>query len=330
VKNIPFLLKPAGKDYLWGGTRLRDDFSKDIDITPFAEAWECSTHPDGPSVVASGINQGKILTDVLKDHPEYLGTHPATTLGGIPILVKFIDAKQNLSVQVHPSDEYAESHENGQLGKTEMWYVIDALPGSQLIYGLHRDITKEQLRKYAENGSIEKYLNRVDIKKNDVFYITPGTVHAIGAGALIVEIQESSNLTYRLYDYNRIDKNGKKRTLHIDKAMEVANLHASDIPRQPMRVLQYKPGYASELLRRCKYFQVERLIINTERLREMYCFHTESNSFEVLICFDGCGELLDEEGNNRLDFFKGDTIFIPADSVNLKIHGKAQFLKVNC
>jgi mannose-6-phosphate isomerase len=330
VKNKPFLLKPAGKDYLWGGTRLRDDFSKDIDITPFAEAWECSTHPDGPSIVSSGEYRGKKLIDVLKQHPEYLGTHPFSSSGGIPILIKFIDAKQNLSVQVHPSDDYAMTNENGQFGKTEMWYVVDALPGAQLIYGFHRDISKDQLREYTENGSIEKYLNKVEIKKNDVFYITPGTVHAIGAGALIVEIQESSNLTYRLYDYNRVDKNGKKRQLHIDKAIQVSNLHASDVPRQPMRVLRYKPGYASELLRRCKYFQVERLIINTERLRSMYRFHTGSNSFEVLVCVDGCGELLDEESNTRLDFFKGDTIFIPANSVGLKIHGKAQFLKVNC
>lgn len=328
MKNKPFLLKPACKDYLWGGTRLRDDFSKDCDMTPFAEAWECSTHPDGPSIVASGEDLGKTLTDVLKEHPEYVGTHPKDEDGGIPILAKFIDARSDLSVQVHPDDAYAYDKENGQRGKTEMWYVVDAVPGAQLVYGFHRDITKDKLRQCAEDGSIEKYLQRVDVKKNDVFYITPGTVHAIGAGTLIAEIQESSNLTYRLYDYNRTDKNGNKRELHLDKALDVSNLKASDTPRQPMRVLKYKPGFASELLRRCKYFQVERLIINTERLREMFSFHTESNSFEVLMCIDGCGVMF--FGKEQLPFFKGDTIFIPADSIEIRIHGQVQLLKINC
>lgn len=327
--NKPFLLQPAGQDYLWGGTRLRDDFSKNLDLDPFAESWECSTHPAGPSTVASGEYAGMKLQDVLKEHPEYLGTHPVSEDGSIPILIKFIDAKKNLSVQVHPDDDYAMKHENGQLGKTEMWYVVDALPGAKLVYGFHRDIEKESLRQYLEDGTIEKYLQSVDVKKNDVFFITPGTVHAIGAGALIAEIQQNSNLTYRLYDYNRTDKHGNKRQLHIDKALQVANLKSSSEPRQPMRVLRYKPGYASELLSRCKYFQVERLLINTERLREMYRFSTGHNSFEVLMCIDGCGVLIEENGE-QLNFFKGDTIFIPADSVEMKIHGRAQFLKVNC
>ncbi len=329
MKNQPFLLQPFGKDYLWGGTRLRDDFSKNIDLDPFAESWECSTHPDGPSTVASGEFTGKQLIEVVREHPEFLGTHPASADGGIPILIKFIDAKKNLSVQVHPDDEYAMKYENGQLGKTEMWYVVDALPGAKLVYGFHRDIEKESLAKYLEDGTIEKYLQTVDVKKNDVFFITPGTVHAIGAGALIAEIQESSNLTYRLYDYNRTDKHGNKRPLHIAKALEVANLKSSSAPRQPMRVLRYQPGYASELLSRCKYFQVERLLINTERLRDMYRFSTGHNSFEVLMCIDGCGVLI-PEGGEQLNFFRGDTIFIPADSTEIRIHGSAQFLKVNC
>lgn len=329
MSNKPFRLKPACKDYIWGGTRLRDDFSKDTDIEPFAESWECSTHPDGPSIVASGQYEGLTLTEVLKIHPEYLGTHPDNRYG-IPILVKFIDAKKDLSVQVHPDDEYAYTYENGQLGKTEMWYVIDALPGTKLVYGFHRDVTEEQVRKCIEEGAIEKYLQVVDVKKNDVFVIKPGTVHAIGAGALIAEIQESSNLTYRMYDYNRIDKNGKKRELHVDKALKVANLKSSSEPKQPVRVLNYKPGYASELITRNKYFQVERLLINTERLRDMYTFHTNSNSFVVFICYEGCGSMIMEEDGEQINFFKGDTIFIPADSTNIKIHGKAQFLKVNC
>lgn len=327
-KNKPFLLRPAGKDYLWGGSRLKDDFSKDIDMEPLAETWECSTHPDGPSTVASGEHEGKLLTDVLKEHPEYLGTHPRTE-GELPILIKFIDAKRDLSVQVHPDDAYAQEKEHGSLGKSEMWYVLDAAKDAKLIYGFYHDMTKEVLRESLLNGTVEKYLQKVHIQKDDVFYIEAGTVHALGAGALVAEIQENSNLTYRMYDYNRVDKSGNLRELHIDKALEVVDLKGSAKPRQPMRVLKYKKGCASELLCRCKYFQTERLLINTERLREMADFATGSNSFEVLLCTAGCGVVL-EEGGETLRFFRGDCIFVPADSVPLKIHGKAQMLKVSC
>ncbi len=329
LKTKPFLLKPAGKDYLWGGNRLNDDFSKEIDLHPLAETWECSTHPDGPSTVASGEHAGKLLTEVLKEHPEYLGTHPRTK-GELPILIKFIDAKKDLSVQVHPDDAYAMEHENGSLGKTEMWYVLDASKDAKLIYGFYHDIKKETLKKSLEQGTVEKYLQKVTIKKDDVFYIEAGKVHAIGAGALVAEIQESSNLTYRMYDYHRVDKNGKPRPLHIDKALDVADRKGSAEPRQPMRVLRYRKGCASELLCRCKYFQVDRQLFNTERCREMADFQTESNSFQVLLCTSGCGVLFEEENGEFITFFKGDCIFVPANSIPLKIHGRAQMLKVSC
>lgn len=326
--NQPFLLKPTGKDYLWGGNRLNDDFAKGIDLEPLAETWECSTHPDGISTVASGEYNGMLLTEVLHLHPEYLGTHPKT-VGELPILIKFIDAKQNLSVQVHPNDEYAMKYENGSLGKTEMWYVLDAAKDAKLIFGFQRDMDKETLRKSLQNGTVEKYLQKVKIKKGDVFYIDAGTVHAVGAGALIAEIQESSNLTYRLYDYNRVDRYGRMRELNIDKALDVVNLKASGEPRQPLRVLKYQRGCAAELLCRCKYFQVERQLINTEKSREMLTYQTGSNSFQVLLCIDGCGVLFFGE-NEVLRFFKGDCIFVPAASVPMKIHGSAQMLKVSC
>lgn len=328
LKTSPFLLKPAGKDYLWGGSRLNDDFSKGIDMEPLAETWECSTHPDGPSIVASGIYTGKTLTEVLKEHPEYLGTHPRTR-GELPILIKFIDAKKDLSVQVHPDDAYAMEHENGSLGKTEMWYVLDAAKDARLIYGFYHDMKKETLQKSLENGTVEKYLQKVPVKKDDVFYIEAGTVHGIGAGTLIAEIQENSNLTYRLYDYDRVDKHGKKRELHIEKALAVADLKSSAAPRQPMRVLKYQKGCATELLCRCKYFQVERQLINTERCREMADFQTGSNSFQVLLCIGGCGVILTDSGES-IRFFKGDCIFVPAYSVRLKLHGRAQMLKIGC
>ncbi len=323
----PFLLKPAGKDYLWGGSRLRDDFSKELDLTPLAETWECSTHPDGPSLVASGEHAGKRLSEVLKEHPEYAGTHPKTD-GGLPILIKFIDARKDLSVQVHPDDEYAAVHEHGSLGKTEMWYVLDAAKDAHLVYGFYQDISREKLERSLREGTVERYLQKVKVHKDDLFYIEPGTVHAIGAGVLIAEIQESSNLTYRMYDYGRLDKNGRPRELHVSRALEVANLRGSRTPRQPMRVLKYRKGCATELLCRCKYFQVERQLINTERCREMADFRTDSNSFQVLLCIGGCGTLFG--GGEMLHFFKGDCIFVPADSAALKLHGRAQFLKVRC
>lgn len=323
----PFLLKPIGKDYLWGGNRLNDDFSKEIAMQPLAETWECSTHPDGLSLVASGEHNGKTLLEVLKSYPEYLGKN-SKTKGELPILIKLIDAKQDLSIQVHPDDTYAKEHEHGSLGKTEMWYVLDAEKNSNIVYGLHHGVDKETMKKSIENNTVEKYLQKIPVKKDDVFYIEAGTIHAIHAGVLIAEIQENSNLTYRLYDYGRIDRNGKKRKLHIEKALEVANLCGNEEPVQPMRVLKYYRGCASEFLYRCKYFQVERLLLNTERCREMIEFQTNALSFSILLCFNGCGVLFFEE--ETICFFKGDCIFFPADSVLVKIHGNAQLLKVSC
>lgn len=331
--SVPFFLKPAGKDYLWGGSRLNDDFSKGIDMEPLAETWECSTHPEGISVVDSGKYKGNLLNTVLKMHPEFLGTHPLQVFekcreGELPVLIKLIDAKENLSVQVHPDDDYARKNEHGQLGKTEMWYVLDALENSWLVYGFCHDMEIETLKRSLKNETIEKYLQKVLVKKNDVFVIEAGQVHAIGAGVLVAEIQENSNLTYRMYDYGRLDKNRKPRELHIDKALDVAELRGSSEPRQPMRVLKFKPGCAVELLYRCKYFQVERMLLNTERCRALASIKCGSNSFQVLMCIDGCGVLI--FGSEIMNFYKGDCVFIPADSIEVKLHGQAQFLKIGC
>ena len=322
--NKPMLMRPSGKDYIWGGRRLNDEFEKNIDLSPLAETWECSTHPDGPSWVVEGKFQGMTLSQVLILHPEYLGTHPDTN-GDLPILIKFIDADKDLSIQVHPDDGYARTHEKGQLGKTEMWYVLDAAADARLVYGFNRDVTEVELRAAIADGSVMKYLQQVPIHKDDVFFLTPGTVHAIGAGALIAEIQQNSNLTYRLYDYDRVDKNGRKRPLHVDKAVAVANRNGSAEPRQPLRVLHYQPGVARELLCRCRYFEVYRMLVNTER-RQTVRFQSDSLSFRVLLCVDGCGSIRYE--NESMDFYKGDCIFVPADSLELKIHGQAQFLDV--
>ena len=263
-KYKPFLLSPAAKDYIWGGTRLREEYNKNIDITPLAETWECSTHPDGPSVVRSGAFAGEKLGDVLRVHPEFIGTHPRVTeAGGLPVLIKFIDAARDLSVQVHPSDAYARVHEHGQLGKTEMWYVLEAAPGASLVYGFRQDLSREQLAAALADGTVEKYLQKVEIHRGDVFLIEAGTVHAIGAGAMIVEIQESSNLTYRMYDYNRLGKDGKPRELHIQKALDVVDLRKKPLPEQRKRVSQQHEGYRVELLEQCKYFRTERIRLAT-------------------------------------------------------------------
>ncbi len=336
-KHKPFLLSPAGKDYLWGGERLKTDFHKNISKTPLAETWECSTHPDGPSHVASGKHIGQSLPHVLTAHPEYLGTHPTAIMQGLkvhsadmlPILVKFIDAKEKLSVQVHPNDSYAAAHEIGSLGKTEMWYVLDAEPGAHLIYGFNHNMDESLLRRSLEQNTLDKHLQKIPVQKDDVFYIEAGTVHAIGEGVLLAEIQENSNLTYRLHDYNRTDKNGNLRPLHIDKAVQVLNYKSSESPRQPMRVLRYHPGCASELLCRCKYFQVERLLLNTSSQSSLPDCTTTDLSFQVLLCTEGSGKLLMEDGE-ALSYKKGSCIFLPADSIGLQLAGQAQLLRISC
>ena len=320
----PILLKPSGKDYLWGGQRLNTEFEKNIDLIPLAETWECSTHPDGPSYAASGEFEGKKLSDVIRMHPEYLGERHEGELD-LPFLIKFIDAKSDLSVQVHPDDEFASSYEDGQLGKTEMWYILDATTEAKLVYGLRYDCDEISIRKAISAGTLDKLLQTVPVKRDDVFFIEAGTIHAIGAGCLIAEIQENSNLTYRLYDYDRVDKYGHRRELHVDKAIQVANLKSSAEPRQPLRVLKYEPGVASELLSRCKYFEVYRMLVNTER-RQRVLYQTDALSFQVLLCVNGCGTFL--FGHETLPFYKGDCVFVPANSEEIRIHGQAQFLDV--
>jgi mannose-6-phosphate isomerase len=325
--EYPFLLKPVGKDYLWGGNRLNDDFSKNLSVSPLAETWECSTHEAGICRIGSGVFEGKSLKEVLASHPEMLGRH-ANDKGELPILVKLIDAKEDLSLQVHPDDEYAALYENGSLGKTEMWYVLYAAPGSEIMYGFKANTSKEEVKKALDEGRFESLVQRVPIKKDQVFFVSPGTVHGIGKGALLAEVQESSDITYRIYDYDRVGKDGKKRELHIDKALEVMDYNGADSPRQPIRVLKYTMGSASEILNRCKYFQTERLIMNTERCREYMSFPQLKETFQILLCTDGCGVL--HAGDVTLDIFRGDCIFVPAGEKTMKLHGMAQFLKVRC
>lgn len=316
-------LTPTGKDYLWGGTRLREEYGKKIDLTPLAETWECSIHPDGPSYVKNGEFKGMTLAEVLKQHPEYIGTKVKN--GELPVLVKFIDAKKDLSVQVHPNDEYAGKYEH-QNGKTEMWYVIDTEEGASLIYGFQHKVTPEILKKAVETGTLDKHLQKVKVQKGDVFYVPAGTVHGIGAGILVAEIQESSNVTYRVYDYNRVDKSGKKRELHFDKALQVMDMGVTPEAKQKPRLVKHYPGCSRELLCRCKYFETERI-----QVTKGFSFSVMDNSFQVLMCIDGYSqvETMDTE-QKPVRLCKGETVFLPAGIGRCVVVGDATVLKIRC
>ena len=214
--RYPMLLAPCGKDYLWGGTRLKELFGKNLDMTPLAETWECSVHPDGPSTVQNGLFAGKTLKEVLDAHPEFLGTkgNPAD---GLPLLVKFIDAAKDLSIQVHPDDAFAKEFE-GSRGKAEMWYVLKAAEGAKIVLGFEHRVNEAILREARKKGDFRRHLHYIPVKAGDSFFVPPGTVHAIGAGIILAEVQESSNLTYRVYDYDRMGADGKMRKLHLEKA----------------------------------------------------------------------------------------------------------------
>ena len=343
----PFLLSPAGKDYIWGGERLKSDYGKAIELSPLAETWECSVHPDGPSVVASGEFAGRTLAEVLAEHGEFLGSSPSAQ-DGLHILVKLIDAKRDLSVQVHPGDAYAFSEEGGQQGKTEMWYVLEAEPGASLVFGLRCAVPPETLRSALADGTVEALLNRVPVRRGDVFYIPSGTIHAIGSGILLAEVQQNSNLTYRLYDYGRLGKDGRPRPLHVDKALAVSDLSGAQAPRQPLRVLRYRPGFAKETLCECPYFEVSRCLLNTDALAApggsspdpSIILPALPESYRVLLCTEGEGilrEVVDGDvaadgagasGVSELRFRKGDTVFIPATCGALTLSGRAEFLLI--
>lgn len=315
-------LIPTGKDYLWGGTRLREEYGKQIDLTPLAETWECSVHPDGPSYVANGIYKGQTLAEVLSAHPEYLGTKVEN--GELPVLVKFIDAKKDLSVQVHPDDAYAREHE-GDNGKTEMWYIVDADEGAHLIYGFQHKVTEEILRKAVETGTLDKHLQKVEVHKGDTYFVPAGTVHGIGKGILVAEIQESSNVTYRVYDYDRVDKNGKKRELHFDKAIQVMDMNVEPDVSQKPRIVKYYSGCSRELLCRCKYFETERI-----QVTKGFAFSVMDTSFQVLMCLNGYGEVQTMDAEQKpMRFSKGETLFLPAGLGRCLVVGDAgkQFYK---
>lgn len=287
-------LLPACKGYLWGGEKLREQFHVQSDLNPLAEAWVLSAHPDGESV-ADGVPFSQYLQNA------ELGGK-ASRFADFPVLIKLIDAKQDLSVQVHPDDTYARQYENGN-GKTEMWYVLSAEEGASLYYGFSRNVTEAEVRERIENGTLTDVLNRVSVKAGDVFFIEAGTVHAIGAGLVICEIQQNSNTTYRLYDYDRRDKDGNRRPLHIDKALAVSNLAPT-----PMK------GGNGDTLAECPYFRVR-------RVRGAGQMQMTADSFHAVTAVAGTGTLTAD--GETVTFTQGDCFFIPAGDKTYTLAGDA-------
>lgn len=307
-----FKLKPAFKDYIWGGTRLRDEYGKDCDYDKVAESWELSCHKDGASVVDGGEFDGLTLAQYIeKEGRSVLGTN-CERFENFPILIKLIDAKDNLSVQVHPDNEYAMRVE-GEYGKTEMWYVVDCDEGATLLYGFKKEISKDEFAQRIADNTLLEVTNAVPVKKGDVFFIQSGTLHAIGKGILIAEIQQNSNTTYRIYDYGRVGKDGKPRELHVEKAKDVTVLGpAKAYPETPVE--QYN-GYTSKLLSKCEYFTTYRVDVDTKAELE-----ADGKSFISILVLEG------EPTVGGVKAKKGDSVFVSAETGKFAVEGKCQFV----
>lgn len=293
-------LTPACKDYLWGGEKLRQDYGIQSQLHPLAEAWVLSCHPDGPSVVATGPLAGKTLPEYIQEKgPGCLGAD-CEKFTDFPILAKFIDAKGDLSIQVHPSNEYALAHEH-QFGKTEMWYVLDCEPGATLYYGFQHQISREEFQQRIQDNTLTEVLNAVPVEKGDLFFIPAGTLHAIRKGIVVAEIQQNSNMTYRIYDYGRVGADGKPRQLHIQQALEVTQR----TPPQP------DPDFHGHLAQ-CPYFTVD-------VMEGRFTLDCGPESFVSVLVLEGTGALW--EGDESMSLRKGESLFIPAGAGQCRLEG---------
>ena len=285
-------LTPACKDYLWGGVKLKEKYGKSAKSDVLAETWELSFHPDGPTLGEDGRPLSESVT------AEQLGEN-VQSFPFFPVLVKFIDAKNDLSFQVHPSDDYALQNENS-FGKTEMWYVVEAEAGAGIYLGFNRDVTRDEVRRAVADGSIGTLLNFYPVRAGETYFIPSGIVHAICHGCLILEIQQNSNLTYRVYDYDRVDKNGQKRPLHVEKALAVM---------RPERFIAKKQ--TGDLLGACRYFTA-RKYVGEQALA------TDGKTFHCLTCVRGKGKIGDRA------MAAGDSFFISADHGAYRVTGEAE------
>ncbi len=306
-------LKPVFKDYIWGGTKLRDEYGFQSELTKLAEGWMLSCHKDGENIIENGDFEGKTLTEVVNANPDYLGEN-GNAFEYFPILIKLIDAKNDLSVQVHPDNEYAMRVEN-EYGKTECWYILDCDDDAELIYGFNKSITSEEFKEKIADNTFLETVNKVKVKKGDLFFIEAGTLHAIGKGILLAEIQQNSNTTYRVYDYGRLGADGKPRELHVEKAIDVTNCTPPTRSIEPEGELINENGYSTQLLTKCDLFNVEKVSVDTS-----YTSTADDKSFVSVLVTDGNGTI------DNIEIKKGDSLFIPANYGNFTITGNSELL----
>lgn len=308
-------LKPIFKDYIWGGYRLKNDYGFDTGYDKTAEGWMLACHKDGMNTVDGGEYDGKALQEVVDEvGKEKLLGKRSDKYPYFPVLIKLIDAYDNLSIQVHPDDKYAREVEN-EYGKTEMWYVLDAAEGATLIYGFKEEISSQEFKEAIENNTLLDKLNVVNVKKGDTFFIEAGTVHAIGKGAMIAEIQQNSNCTYRVYDYGRVGADGKPRELHIKKAIDVSKTVPPKYDIKPMGETKYVDKNEVQLITKCDLFSVNRYKC-TNRLT----LNVSENSFIHILVIDGKGTVDSRAAK------KGDSFLIPASYGDVIIGGNLEFL----
>jgi mannose-6-phosphate isomerase len=296
--------KPILKQVLWGGEKIIPFKQLNETLKQVGESWELSGVENNESIVANGVDKGFTLTEIVRKYrDELVGEANYARFGNkFPLLIKFIDAKQDLSIQVHPSDELAKKRHNS-MGKTEMWYVIDADKGAKLRSGFSTQITPKEYKERIQNNTITDVLQEYKIQKGDVFFLPAGRVHSIGAGAFIAEIQQTSDITYRIYDFNRKDADGKVRELHTDFAREAIDYELLRDYRTQYKALINEPV---ELVA-CPYFTTS-LYDMTE---EVSCDYSELDSFVIFVCIEGACRLIDNE-KNAITLQAGETVLLPA------------------
>lgn len=320
MKLYPFKFEPILKERLWGGTKLKDVLGKPIESDITGESWELSAVSGDVSTVANGVLAKTSLQDLIKEDAEaLLGKSVVQRFGlDFPILIKFIDAKQDLSIQLHPNDELAKRRHNS-FGKTEMWYVMDADPNAELIVGFNKDVTKEAYTESLQNNSLLDLLNYEQVKEGDTFFINTGKIHAIGAGVLLAEIQQTSDVTYRVFDFNRKDTDGNLRELHTDLALD-----AIDYQRKDDFKVEYsqKPN-AQNAMVDCPYFKTNFIKVTGD----MELDTKQRDSFTIFMCVGGETEVITEAGEVSLAY--GETVLLPAitERIELKSNG-AKLLEV--
>lgn len=307
----PLKFRPIIKDKIWGGTRLKNALNKKTKTDKAGESWEISGFPGNISKVSNGFLAGNSLEEIIEVYMgDLVGDSVFDEFGTMfPLLIKFIDANDNLSVQVHPDDKLAEK-QFGSFGKTEMWYIIEADKNSEIIVGFNREADKEIYTRHLENNTLLDILNKEKTKPGDVFFLPAGRIHAIGAGILLAEIQQTSDATLRIYDYGRVDEKGKPRELHTEKALEAIDFKSVDNYKTNYVI---KPGQATELAR-CQYFTVN-LIDLAEPLERDY---NMIDSFVIYMCLSGSFEIVYRNTETE-PVSKGETVLLPAELKDVKL-----------